>query len=97
MDTHRISNRTPLLDRVPIPEDLRRLPEEDLRQLADELRAELIDAVNGGEQQFPGVVMLSTELFTEDCSLIQGAESVRERPDHVAVRFIDAPRQRMVI
>jgi 1-deoxy-D-xylulose-5-phosphate synthase len=41
-----ISNRTPLLDRVTIPADLRELPEEDLRQLADELRAELIDAVS---------------------------------------------------
>src|SRR5690349_23459266 len=41
-----ISNRTPLLDRIDVPADLRRLPEEDLRQLADELRAELIDAVS---------------------------------------------------
>ena len=39
-----ISNRTPLLDRIDVPADLRRLPEADLRQLADELRAELIDA-----------------------------------------------------
>jgi deoxyxylulose-5-phosphate synthase len=44
--THRISNRTPLLDRVRNPAELRRLPEEDLRQLADELRAELVDAVS---------------------------------------------------
>ena len=41
-----ISNRTPLLDQIDIPADLRRLPEHDLRQLADELRAELIDAVS---------------------------------------------------
>jgi len=41
-----ISNRTPLLDRVAVPADLRRLPESDLRQVADELRAELIDAVS---------------------------------------------------
>jgi 1-deoxy-D-xylulose-5-phosphate synthase len=41
-----ISNRTPLLDRIEIPADLRRLPESDLRQLADELRTELIDAVS---------------------------------------------------
>src|SRR6202022_2703580 len=41
-----ISNRTPLLDQIDIPADLRRLPEQDLRQLADELRAELIDAVS---------------------------------------------------
>jgi 1-deoxy-D-xylulose-5-phosphate synthase len=41
-----ISNRTPLLDQIDIPADLRRLPESELRQLADELRAELIDAVS---------------------------------------------------
>ncbi|HEY2537891.1 MAG TPA: 1-deoxy-D-xylulose-5-phosphate synthase [Stellaceae bacterium] len=41
-----ISNRTPLLDQIDVPADLRRLPEADLRQLADELRAELIDAVS---------------------------------------------------
>ncbi|HSP24972.1 MAG TPA: 1-deoxy-D-xylulose-5-phosphate synthase N-terminal domain-containing protein, partial [Saliniramus sp.] len=37
---------TPLLDRVPTPDLLRALPESDLRQLADELRAETIDAVS---------------------------------------------------
>ncbi|MGH7097493.1 MAG: 1-deoxy-D-xylulose-5-phosphate synthase [Stellaceae bacterium] len=41
-----LSNRTPLLDRIEYPSDLRRLPEADLRQLADELRTELIDAVS---------------------------------------------------
>ena len=35
-----------MLDRVNIPADLRKLPEQDLRQLAEELRAELIDAVS---------------------------------------------------
>jgi 1-deoxy-D-xylulose-5-phosphate synthase len=44
--TRPISNRTPLLDRIEVPADLRRLPEEDLRQVADELRTELIDAVS---------------------------------------------------
>jgi 1-deoxy-D-xylulose-5-phosphate synthase len=39
-------SKTPLLDRVNTPEDLRRLPEQDLRQLADELRIETIDAVS---------------------------------------------------
>ncbi len=39
-------SKTPLLDQVRTPEDLRRLPESDLRQLADELRAETIDAVS---------------------------------------------------
>ncbi|MBX3446423.1 MAG: 1-deoxy-D-xylulose-5-phosphate synthase [Parvibaculaceae bacterium] len=37
---------TPLLDRVKTPADLRALPEPDLRQVADELRAEVIDAVS---------------------------------------------------
>lgn len=36
---------TPLLDRVHTPDDLRKLPKGELRQLADELRAEMIDAV----------------------------------------------------
>src|SRR5438477_3844931 len=35
-----------LLDAIKTPSDIRRLPESDLRQLADELRAELIDAVS---------------------------------------------------
>ena len=42
----RISNRTPLLDKIDVPADLRKLPESDLRQVADELRTELIDAVS---------------------------------------------------
>ncbi|MBL8559926.1 MAG: 1-deoxy-D-xylulose-5-phosphate synthase [Hyphomonadaceae bacterium] len=37
---------TPLLDTVKLPADLRALPEGSLRQVADELRAETIDAVS---------------------------------------------------
>jgi 1-deoxy-D-xylulose-5-phosphate synthase len=37
---------TPLLDRVATPTDLRRLQPAELRQLADELRAEMVDAVS---------------------------------------------------
>ena len=37
---------TPLLDSVQTPADLRAMPRENLRQLADELRAEMIDAVS---------------------------------------------------
>ena len=37
---------TPLLDRVRIPDDLRKFDEAELPQLAEELRAELIDAVS---------------------------------------------------
>ena len=36
---------TPLLDTVDVPADLRKLKPEDLRQFADELRAEMISAV----------------------------------------------------
>ena len=41
-----ISNQTPLLDTVMTPDDLRGLAPVDLRQLADELRREMIDAVS---------------------------------------------------
>jgi 1-deoxy-D-xylulose-5-phosphate synthase len=37
---------TPLLDRVLSPADLRQMPSDELRQLADELRQEVIDAVS---------------------------------------------------
>jgi 1-deoxy-D-xylulose-5-phosphate synthase len=38
--------KTPLLDTVRIPADMRKLPESKLRQLADELRTETIDTVS---------------------------------------------------
>ena len=41
-----IASKTPLLDQVHTPADLRQLPEKDLRQLADELRLETIEAVS---------------------------------------------------
>ncbi len=41
-----ISNRTPLLDTIKSPEDLRKLDPDELSQVADELRTELIDAVS---------------------------------------------------
>ena len=56
---------TPLLDTVPLPSDLRVLKHDDLRQVADELRAELIDAVSttGGHLGAGlGVVELSVAL-----------------------------------
>ena len=37
---------TPLLDMIRLPRDLRQLPQESLRQVADELRRETIDAVS---------------------------------------------------
>ena len=40
------SSKTPLLDAIKSPADLRRLPESDLAQVAQELRTETIDAVS---------------------------------------------------
>ncbi|GGY39752.1 1-deoxy-D-xylulose-5-phosphate synthase [Parvularcula lutaonensis] len=56
---------TPLLDRVTVPSDLRKLPKSDLRQLCDELRAEVVDAVShtGGHLGSGlGVVELTTAI-----------------------------------
>jgi 1-deoxy-D-xylulose-5-phosphate synthase len=39
-------SKTPLLDTILVPADLRRLPESDLAQVANELRIETIDAVS---------------------------------------------------
>ena len=39
-------SKTPLLDLIAAPSDLRALPAKDLRQVADELRTETIDAVS---------------------------------------------------
>lgn len=60
-----MSVETPLLDQIKTPEDLRRLPASDLRQLADELRSETIDAVSvtGGHLGAGlGVVELTTAI-----------------------------------
>ena len=40
------TSKTPLLDRISTPADLRQLPEGELKQVAAELRAETIDAVS---------------------------------------------------
>jgi len=40
-----LSSKTPLLDQIKTPQDLRRLEPRQLRQVADELRRETIDAV----------------------------------------------------
>ena len=42
-----MTSRTPLLDKVDVPADVRELEESSLRQLADELRVETIEAVSG--------------------------------------------------
>ncbi len=57
--------KTPLLDTVDTPDDLRKLKKEQLRQLSDELRAEMIDAVGttGGHLGSGlGVVELTTAI-----------------------------------
>ena len=57
--------KTPLLDQIHTPADLRKFPESDLRQIADELRAETIDAVSvtGGHLGAGlGVVELTTAI-----------------------------------
>jgi 1-deoxy-D-xylulose-5-phosphate synthase len=41
-----VSVKTPLLDKVKIPADLRKLDPAQLKQLADELRQETVDAVS---------------------------------------------------
>src|SRR5256885_271163 len=45
MSLSQLPSKTPLLDRVDTPAELRKLDPSDLRQLADELRQEMIDAV----------------------------------------------------
>src|ERR1700756_3938465 len=42
----RIAPATPLLDKVLTPDELRKLPREELQQIADELREETIAAVS---------------------------------------------------
>jgi 1-deoxy-D-xylulose-5-phosphate synthase len=58
-------SRTPLLDQIHMPADLRRLKRADLRQLANELRHELIHAVSESGGHFGaglGVVELTVAL-----------------------------------
>ncbi|MFY0614599.1 MAG: 1-deoxy-D-xylulose-5-phosphate synthase [Hyphomicrobiaceae bacterium] len=58
-------SKTPLLDTINLPSDLRDIPQSDLRQVADELRVETIDAVSvtGGHLGAGlGVVELTTAL-----------------------------------
>src|SRR3569623_487040 len=70
-------SKTPLLDRVRFPSDLKNLSAEQLRQLADELRSEMVEAVaaTGGHLGAGlGVVELTTAIHyvfdTPDARLI---------------------------
>src|SRR5208283_1761724 len=59
------SSKTPLLDTIHTPEDLRRLKIDQVRQVADELRQETIDAVSVTGGHFGaglGVVELTTAI-----------------------------------
>src|ERR1700759_2408167 len=59
------NTKTPLLDQVDLPEDLRKLPKSQLRQFADELRTDLIDIVSVTGGHFGaglGVVELTTAI-----------------------------------
>src|SRR5579862_677999 len=59
------NTKTPLLDQVDLPADLRKLPKSQLRQFADELRTDLIDIVSVTGGHFGaglGVVELTTAL-----------------------------------
>jgi 1-deoxy-D-xylulose-5-phosphate synthase len=60
-----VFSKTPLLDTIHTPDDLRRLKVEQVRQVADELRQETIDAVSVTGGHFGaglGVVELTTAL-----------------------------------
>ena len=72
-----ISNRTPLLDTIKSPADMRHLTADQLKQLAEELRYDTIEAVSGVGGHFGaslGVVELSVVLHhvfnTPDDTLI---------------------------
>src|SRR5580693_282076 len=59
------NTKTPLLDQVDIPADLRKLPKSALRQFADELRTDMIDIVSVTGGHFGaglGVVELTVAL-----------------------------------
>jgi len=59
------NTKTPLLDQVDLPEDLRKLERHQIRQFADELRTDLIDIVSVTGGHFGaglGVVELTTAL-----------------------------------
>ena len=98
-------SKTPLLDTIHTPEDLRRLKVEQVRQVADELRQETIDAVSVTGGHFGaglGVVELTTALHyvfdTPRDRLIWNASRPTNQAqtclDRIAVRVLAAPNLR---
>ena len=73
---------TPLLDQVNTPADLRKLDESQLRQFADELRRELVDAVSvtGGHLGAGlGVVELTVALQDRKSTRLNSSHYSRSR------------------
>ena len=66
VDNSPVASKTPLLDSVRTPQDLRDLPEALLPQLVDELRRETIDAVSvtGGHLARVSASLSSQSRFT---------------------------------
>ncbi|MBL7661169.1 1-deoxy-D-xylulose-5-phosphate synthase [bacterium] len=66
-DKAALPSKTPILDRIKAPEDLRVLSKDDLKQLCDELRYDLVQAVSEVGGHFAsslGVVELTVALHT---------------------------------
>ena len=80
---------TPLLDTVDTPDDLRRLDPSKLRQLADELRLEMIDAVGqtaetlAAEFREPAEQAVKVDLALRSVADLQGLVPDDDRIDEV--------------
>ena len=74
------TSKTPLLDTINTPEELRKLQPAQMKQVADELRAEVIDAVSvtGGHLGAGlGVVELTVALHHFDYGVIRSMPFLR--------------------
>jgi len=81
--------KTPLLDTVNTPDDLRKLGKDQLRQLSDELRAEMIDAVGqtaetlAAEFREPAEQAVKVDLALRSVADLQGLVPDDDRIDEV--------------